>query len=111
MMMGTRTGALDPGALLYLMEVENLSLHHVGQLLYHGSGLLGMSGISSDPRILLQQEDEEPRARSALALYVHRIVREIASTTAVLGGLLPVVRKRYAEEERRRLAASELRRA
>ncbi|HEX6119613.1 MAG TPA: acetate/propionate family kinase [Dongiaceae bacterium] len=87
LMMGTRTGALDPGALLYLMEVEKLSLEDVGQLLYHRSGLLGISGISSDPRVLLQQEDKQPRARYALALYVRRIVHEIGSMTAALGGL------------------------
>ena len=53
LMMGTRCGALDPGAVLYLMEIEKLSLHDVGQLLYHQSGLLGLSGVSSDPRVLL----------------------------------------------------------
>src|SRR5690606_41644741 len=47
LMMGTRTGALGPGALLYLMEIEKLSLEDVGQMLYHRSGLLGISGISS----------------------------------------------------------------
>src|SRR5690606_27611289 len=87
LMMGTRTGALDPGALLYLMEIEKISLHDVGQLLYHKSGLLGLSGISSDPRVLLDREAEEPRARDALALYVRRIVREIGAMTAALGGL------------------------
>ncbi len=87
LMMGTRTGALDPGALLYLMEVEKRSLAEVGELLYHRSGLLGISGISSDPRILLQEENRQPRARAALALYVSRIVREVGSMTAALGGL------------------------
>jgi len=87
LMMGTRCGAVDPGALLYLMEIEKLSLYRVGQLLYHGSGLLGISGISSDPRILQQQVDHQPRAGKALELYVRRIVREIGSVTAALGGL------------------------
>ena len=87
LMMGTRCGAVDPGALLYLMEIEKLSLDQVGQLLYHGSGLLGISGISSDPRILQQQEDHQPRAGKALELYVRRIVREIGSVTAALGGI------------------------
>jgi len=53
LMMGTRTGALDPGAVLYLMEVEKLTLEQVGHILYHESGLLGVSGILSDPRELL----------------------------------------------------------
>ena len=87
LMMGTRCGALDPGALLYLMEIEKLSLHDVGQLLYHGSGLLGMSGVSSDPRVLLTQEEGNARVQAALALYVRRIVREIGALVAVLGGL------------------------
>lgn len=91
LMMGTRTGALDPGALLYLMEIENLSLEQVGHLLYHRSGLLGLSGISAEPRVIVQHEGDEgepgERARLALALYVRRIVREIGALAAVLGGL------------------------
>lgn len=91
LMMNTRTGSLDPGALLYLMEIEKLSLHDVGQLLYHQSGLLGVSGISAEPRVIVQHEDDAgesgERARLALALYVRRIVREIGALTAVLGGL------------------------
>ncbi|MHA7598917.1 acetate/propionate family kinase [Alicycliphilus sp. T452] len=87
LMMGTRCGALDPGALLYLMEIEKLSLHDVGQLLYHGSGLLGISGVSPDPRVLLGEEAGNARVRAALALYVRRIVREIGAQVAVLGGL------------------------
>lgn len=91
LMMGTRTGALDPGALLYLMEIEKLSLERVAQLLYHESGLLGVSGTSSEPRVLLRLKDgdgeDATRARDALALYVRRIVREIGALAAVLGGL------------------------
>ena len=87
LMMGTRCGALDPGAVLYLMEIEKLSLHDVGQLLYHGSGLLGLSGVSSDPRVLLAEEAGNARVQAALALYVRRIVREIGALVAVLGGL------------------------
>ena len=91
LMMNTRTGSLDPGALLYLMEIEKISLHDVGQLLYHQSGLLGVSGISAEPRVIVQHEDDAgesgERARLALALYVRRIVREIGALTAVLGGL------------------------
>ena len=85
--MGTRTGALDPGAVLYLMEVEKLTLEQVGHILYHESGLLGVSGLSSDPRVLLAREAGEPRAALALQLYVRRIVREIGALSAVLGGL------------------------
>lgn len=87
LMMGTRCGALDPGAVLYLMEIERLTLAQVAHLLYHESGLLGVSGLSSDPRALLQREAADERARDALALYVHRIVRETGALVAVLGGL------------------------
>jgi acetate kinase len=91
LMMGTRTGALDPGAVLYLMEIEKLGLEEVGQLLYHRSGLLGVSGISAEPRVIVKHEGDEgdsgERARIALQLYVRRIVREIGALAAVLGGL------------------------
>lgn len=87
LMMGTRCGALDPGALLYLMQIEKLTVDQVGQLLYHESGLLGISGISSDPRELLRQESGNVRVQDALALYVRRIVREIGALVALLGGL------------------------
>ncbi|MDE1884409.1 MAG: acetate/propionate family kinase [Xanthomonadaceae bacterium] len=85
-MMNTRSGALDPGVVLYLMQMRKLSLDAVGHMLYHDSGLLGVSGISSDPRVLLAREHEAPAAE-ALALYVHRIVREIGALAATLGGL------------------------
>ena len=87
LMMGTRCGSLDHGAVLYLMEIEKLTLEEVGHLLYHGSGLLGLSGVSPDPRVLLAQEAGNERIAAALALYVRRIVREIGALTAVLGGL------------------------
>ncbi|VCU69748.1 putative propionate kinase [Pigmentiphaga humi] len=91
LMMGTRTGALDPGAVIYLMEIEKLSLEEVGRVLYHESGLLGVSGLSADPPVLLEAEARQgeagERARAALALYVRRIVREIGALVAVLGGL------------------------
>ncbi|RYF82515.1 MAG: acetate/propionate family kinase [Comamonadaceae bacterium] len=91
LMMGTRTGALDPGAVLYLMEIEKLSLQQVGRALYHESGLLGISGVSSDPRALQAREAEDSetgeRCRAALELYVRRIVREIGAMASVLGGL------------------------
>ena len=87
LMMGTRCGALDPGVILHMMEVERLSYRQIAHLLYHESGLLGVSGISADPRVLLQQEDADDRARDALDLYVNRMAREIGGLVAVLGGL------------------------
>ncbi len=91
LVMGTRCGTLDPGAVIYLMQIQKLSLDAVAHMLYHDSGLLGVSGISAEPRVLVQHEadagDTGERARLALALYVRRIVREIGALTAVLGGL------------------------
>lgn len=88
LMMGTRCGSLDPGALLYLMSEDRLSVEQATDLLYHRSGLLGVSGVSGDPRELLKQEEQgNPQVRASLALYVRRIVREIGALTAVLGGL------------------------
>ncbi len=87
LMMGTRCGALDPGALLYLMEIEKRTLAEVGHMLYHECGLLGVSGVSADPRELLPLEASNARVQAALALYVRRIVREIGALAAVLGGL------------------------
>ncbi|HSQ09771.1 MAG TPA: acetate kinase, partial [Burkholderiaceae bacterium] len=87
LMMGTRCGAVDPGVLLHLMATEKLSVEQLTNLLYHESGLLGVSGFSSSPKALLDAEVVNPRARAALALYLRRIVREIGALTAVLGGL------------------------
>jgi acetate kinase len=83
--MGTRPGALDPGAVLYLFQNRHLSVKEVENLLYHESGLLGISGISSDMRDLLGSE--EPRARLAIDYFVYRVSKEIGALTAVLGGL------------------------
>jgi acetate kinase len=83
--MGTRCGALDPGVLLYLMDRHGMDARALEQLIYQESGLLGVSGISSDMRTLLASSD--PRAAEALDLFVYRIGRELGSLAAALGGL------------------------
>jgi acetate kinase len=83
--MGTRTGALDPGVILYLMDERKMDARAIEKLIYNQSGLLGVSGISSDMRTLLASDD--PRARLAVDLYCYRIRRELGSLTAALGGL------------------------
>jgi acetate kinase len=83
--MGTRCGAIDPGVLLYLMDERQMDARAIEKLLYQQSGLLGVSGISSDMRTLLASS--EPRARLAIDLYGYRIRREIGSLAAALGGL------------------------
>ncbi|MGU7812179.1 acetate/propionate family kinase [Burkholderia sp. AW49-1] len=88
LMMSTRCGTLDPGVVLHLLEVAKLSGDALGHMLYHESGLKGVSGASGDPRVLLACEAAgDAPARDALALYVHRIVRETGALTALLGGL------------------------
>ena len=91
LMMGTRCGSLDPGVVLSLMETGRFSTERLGQLLYKESGLLGVSGVSSDPRVLLATEDTNPRSKMALDLYVRRIVREVGALGAILGGIDLVV--------------------
>jgi len=83
--MGTRSGSLDPGVLLYLMNERGMDARSLEKLLYKQSGLLGMSGISSDMRNLLESPD--PRAKIAVDVYVYRIGRELGSLAASLGGL------------------------
>ena len=85
LMMGTRTGNLDPGVLLYLMDYLKMDSKALTNLLYKESGLLGVSGISGDMRVLL--ESSAPEARQAIDLFCYRIVREIGSLAAALGGL------------------------
>jgi acetate kinase len=85
LMMGTRAGSIDPGVLLYLMRERGLGHEELTDLLYNRSGLKGVSGISSDMRELLASDD--PRAAEAIDLYCYRIVREIGSAAAALGGL------------------------
>lgn len=83
--MGTRSGTLDPGVILYLMDELGMDTRAVETLIYKQSGLLGVSGISSDMRALLASDDD--RARFAIALYVYRIGRELGSLAAAAGGI------------------------
>jgi acetate kinase len=85
LVMGTRCGNIDPGVLLYLIDRHNMDARALEQLLYHQSGLLGVSGISNDMRTLLASDD--PRAQQAIELFVYRAGREIGSLAAALGGL------------------------
>jgi acetate kinase len=87
--MGTRSGALDPGVILYLMDQRGMDARAIEKLLYTQSGLLGVSGISSDMRTLLSSA--EPRAKLAVDLFVYRICRELGSLAAALGGLDGIV--------------------
>jgi acetate kinase len=83
--MGTRCGSIDPGVILYLMDQRGMDARAVEKLIYQQSGLLGVSGVSSDMRTLLKSA--EPRAKLAVDLFVYRIGRELGSLAAALGGV------------------------
>jgi acetate kinase len=85
LMMGTRCGNIDPGVVLHLITQLGMSATAVEHLLYHDSGLLGVSGISGDMRTL--QTSTSPEARAAIDLYVHRINHELGALAASLQGL------------------------
>ena len=87
--MGTRSGDLDPGVVLYLMDELAMDARAIEKLIYQEAGLLGVSGISSDMRTLLASAD--PNAKAAIDLYVYRIGRELGSLAAALGGLDAIV--------------------
>jgi acetate kinase len=87
--MGTRCGALDPAVVLHFLRSEGMSAEEVEGLLYRRSGMLGLSGLSSDFRDLLASSS--PRARFAIEVFVHQAARNIGSLAAALGGLDGIV--------------------
>jgi len=108
--MGTRPGSLDPGVVLYLFQGLGLSADEVEAVLYQRSGLLGISGVSNDMRVLLASA--EPDAKLAVDYFVYRAAKEIGALAAVLGGIdalvfcagigehSPEIRQRIAEASR-----------
>lgn len=87
--MGSRSGSLDPGLVLHLIDQEGYSVEQASTLLYKHAGLLGVSGISSDMQVLLASK--APEAREAIELYCYRAAREIASLAGALGGVEQLV--------------------
>jgi acetate kinase len=85
LVMGTRCGTLDAGVVLYMLQQKRLDAHAVEHVLYERSGLLGVSGLSSDMQVLLASSDK--RAREAVELFAFRIGQETAAMAASLGGL------------------------
>jgi acetate kinase len=85
LMMGTRCGAIDPGVLLYLQQQRGMSMQDVADLLGNRSGLLGVSGISDDVRVL--EASDDPRAREALEMFAERAAAAIAAQCVALDGL------------------------
>jgi len=87
--MGTRCGALDPGVILHCLTELHMDAAAVEHLIYHESGLLGVSGISSDMRTL--EASADPRAREAIELFAYRIGCDLGALAAALGGLDAIV--------------------
>src|SRR5262249_2732212 len=87
--MGTRCGSLDPGGMLYLMDELRMDARAIQPLIYHQSGLLGVSGISSDMRTL--EASADPAAKAAIDLFIYRIGRELGSLAAAMRGLDAIV--------------------
>jgi acetate kinase len=85
--MGTRCGAIDAGVVFFMLREMKLSPEEAERVLYTKSGLLGVSGISNDMRILRSKAATEVDARRAIDLFVYRITREIGSLMAALGGI------------------------
>jgi acetate kinase len=110
LMMATRSGTVDPGILIYLLRHKGLEAEELDNALNYQSGLLGISGISSDLRQILSELPHNPDARLAVDVYVHRIVKTIGAMAATLGGIdalvftagvgegSPAIRKRVCEK-------------
>src|SRR5271170_7598875 len=87
LVMSTRSGDVDPGALLYLLEQKKMSAKEISTLVNNESGLLGVSETSGDMRVLLDKMHQDARAREALDLFCYRAKKYIGAYAAVLGGL------------------------
>jgi acetate kinase len=91
LMMGTRSGTVDPGLLVYLLRHKGLDINELDHALNYESGLLGVSGVSSDMRHILSELPHNPDARLAVDVYVHRIRQTVGAMAATLGGVDAVV--------------------
>jgi acetate kinase len=86
-MMGTRSGDLDPGIILYLLNERHFDVQGLAQLVNHESGLLGASGISSNMKMLLERRDTQPHAALAIAMFCYQLRKQIGAFAAAMGGL------------------------
>src|SRR5262247_2945163 len=87
LMMGTRSGTVDPGMIVHLLRHKGLSADELDHALNYESGLLGVSGVSSDLRQVLSELAGNPNARLAVEVYVHRIRQTVGAMAATLGGV------------------------
>lgn len=91
MPMSSRTGDMDPGALLYVIKKDGLSVEAASALVNHESGLLGVSGKSPNMEDLLNNENSDERAREAVDLFCYEAKKRIGSYVAALGGVETIV--------------------
>jgi acetate kinase len=91
LVMGTRSGDLDPGVILYLLQAKEMNANDINQLINYESGLLGVSEISSDMKTLLAVEQEEPHAAEAINLFCYRTRKYLGALAAAMGGLETVI--------------------
>src|SRR3546814_2358824 len=89
LIMGTRCGAIDPGVLIYLLREKRMDVAGLEKLLYHESGLLGLSGISADMRDLLASDG--PEAAQAVEMFCDRVAQQAAQLATMLDGLDAIV--------------------
>jgi acetate kinase len=87
LVMGTRSGDLDPGVLLYLLQARGMDAATLSKVVNHQAGLLGVSGTSADMRDLLSREAEDPRAAEAIALFCYQARKFVGALAAALGGV------------------------
>jgi acetate kinase len=87
LMMGTRSGSIDPGILVYLLRQKGLDADQLDHALNYASGLLGVSRVSSDMRQVLAAMPQQADARLAVEVYVHRIRQTVGAMAATLGGV------------------------
>ena len=109
LMMGTRTGSIDPAVIFYLMRDQGMSADDIETLFYQKSGLLGVSGISNDMRTLREAAHNNRHAREALELFTYRIIRDAGAMIAVLGGIDALVFTAGIGENDRQLRADLIR--
>src|SRR5260370_16281554 len=86
-MMGTRSGDLDPGILVYLLKEKDYNAERIDRMINHESGLSGVSGITSDMKTLLQRRDAEEPAREAIEMFSYQLSKTIGALCAPLAGL------------------------
>jgi acetate kinase len=86
-MMGTRTGDLDPGILLYLLQQKHFDAEHLERLINEQSGLLGVSGVTSDMKMLLDRRGVEKDAALAVEMFCYQLRKHVGALSAALGGL------------------------